>query len=212
VNTRVEIMAKHPINGPEQIVYDVGDRRFIEVTRRCNLDCRFCPFPQRQGPEIPVHQMSKEPSLTNLIDTACASGHCREVVFAGVGEPTYRLYDILKAARYLQNKRVRVVLNTNGLADRIHHRQVAPDFEDNVDEVNISLSAYDNKSYESLCCPTLDGAFESVLEFVECAKEYIPTVNIMCASQIPGVEPHRVRDLADRLGVGFRESRPRHPC
>jgi len=205
-------MAKHPSTGGERIFYDVGNRRFVNVTERCNLDCVFCPRKDEQHTGLEKYRLPHEPSLARLIDTVCATGNCREVVFAGFGEPTYRLYDILKASRYLQTRGIKATLHTNGLADRIHHRKIAPDLEDNIDEINVSLYAYDAGSYDSICRPKIEGAFQSVIDFIECAKEYVPSVNIVSASDIDGLQPQRIRDLASSLGVGYRELSTSHHC
>lgn len=200
-----EIMAKYPSKGTDRIYYDVGDRRFIDVTQRCNLDCVFCPRQGEPDSGLDNYQLRHEPSLTRLIDAVCATGNCREVIFSGLGEPTYRLYDVLKAARYLKKRGVKVTLHTNGLADRIHERMIAPDLEDNIDEINVSLNAFDADSFDSICRPNIDGAFKSVIDFIESAKEYVPSVNIVSIGDVEVVQHHRIRDLAASLGVGYRE-------
>lgn len=208
----VDMMAKHPQTFRNELVhYDIGKRRYIDITERCNLSCHFCPKADRRGDEQ-VELVSNEASLTSLIDNVCATGRCSEVVFSGLGEPTYRLYDILKAARYLKNRGVRVVLNTNGLADQIHQRMIAPDLEDNIDEINVSLNGHDAETYERLCRPRIHGAFPSVLQFLESAREYVPSVNIMCAEGIPGVRLDLLQELASGLGVGFRTTSASQPC
>lgn len=207
-----EIMAKHPRTGSEHIFYDVGSRRFVNVTQRCNLDCVYCPRKDEHDTGLGKFRSPDEPSLARLIDTVCATGSCREVVFAGFGEPTYRLYDILKASRYLRARGIKVTLHTNGLADRIHQRKIAPDLEDNIDEINVSLNAYDAGSYENICRPQFEGAFQSVMDFIESAKEYVPSVNIVSASDVDGLQYQRIRDLATSLGVGYRELSTSQHC
>jgi len=198
-------MAKHPSNGVERIFYNDGHRRFVNVTQRCNLDCVYCPRREEYDTASGRYRLLDEPSLTRLIDTVCASGGYREVIFAGLGEPTYRLYDILKTSRYLRARGVKVTLHTNGLADRIHQRKIAPDLEDNVDEINVSLNAHDADSYENICRPQIEGAFQSVMDFIESVKEYVPSINIVSASDVDGLQHQRIRDLATSLGVGYRE-------
>lgn len=212
MRTLFEIMAKHSSTRSERVFYDVGNRRFVSVTQRCNLACVFCPRKDEPDAGVDKYRLLDEPTLTRLIDTVCATGGCREVIFAGFGEPTYRLYDILKASRYLQTRGVKVTLHTNGLADRIHHRKIAPDLEDNIDEINVSLNAYDAGSYERICRPTIEGAFQSVIDFIESAKEYVPSVNIVSTSDTAGVQHQRIRDLATSLGVGYRELSASHHC
>lgn len=207
-----EIMAKHPGDSSQRIYYDVGTRRFVNVTDRCNLNCTFCPNTSRDRYGLENYRLPQEPSLTRIIDTVCATGNCKEVVFTGSGEPTFRLYDILKAARYLKKKGVRVVLNTNGLADRIHNRMVAPDLEDNIDEINVLLNGYDAASYEKNCRPRIANAFPSVLDFIDHVREYVPNVNIVAVSELAESELAPIRLLASQIGTGFRKAPIREVC
>lgn len=146
---------------PEHKFYhDSGKQRVISVTGRCNLNCRFCPEPADRSEGGSSTLPGAEPSLREIIDAACCSSPGYEIRFSGPGEQTYRLYDILRAGRFLRGKGVRVVLNTNGLANRIHNRPVAPDLEDNVDCVNVNLSAANAREYERICRPGFSNALD----------------------------------------------------
>lgn len=194
--------------------YDVGSRRFLNVTRRCNLNCIFCPETDAayRGQTISSPEVGAEASLTDIIDAVCGSGNCREVVFDGIGEPTFRLYDLMQAARYLKHKGIRARLSTNGLADRLHGRSIAPDLEDNIDAVTIALNAHDEESYQRNCRPMIENAFRSALDFVESVKEYVPSVSISAVYDIPSININACRDLARELGVDFEERPITQPC
>jgi TatD DNase family protein len=209
-----ELMSKHRNMEIDRLFYDIGSRRILNVTRRCNLDCHFCPQSAHvaRGDSEQARSRDDEPSLTEIIDAVCGNGNCREVIFSGIGEPTYRLYDLMQAARYLHSKGIRTRLITNGLADRLHGRAIAPDLEDNIDAVCISLNAHDATSYQKNCRPTYENAFGSVLEFIESAKEYVPSVSISTVRGVPGVDVDACRELARKLGVGFEERLLLQPC
>lgn len=207
-----KLMSKHPSKMGMILHYDIGDQRFVKVTERCNLNCRFCPKQNLLGSSCKRLPVPREPSLAEIIDSVCATGKCREVIFSGLGEPTYRLYDILQAARLLRGKGVRVVLHTNGLADRIHARSIAPDLEDNIDAINISLNAHCADAYNWVCRPEIDNAFESALEFVRNVREYVPEVSISATRGLPEVNTDACRELADELGVRFQERLITQPC
>jgi len=189
----------------KKIYHDIGKRRFINVTGRCNLNCRFCPEPADRSGRGSTTLLGPEPSLREIIDAACCSGPGYEIQFAGLGEQTYRLYDILRAGRFLRGKAVRVVLNTNGLADRIHNRPVAPDLEDNVDCVNVTLPAANAQDYEKICRPGVSNAFESVIEFIENMRDYVSEINLAAPAGQPEVDLAGVEKLARKLGIGFQQ-------
>jgi TatD family-associated radical SAM protein len=106
----------------------------------------------------------------------------------------------------LRIKGVRVVLDTNGLADRIHDRMVAPDLEDNIDCVNVTLPAANAVDYQRFCKPKISNAFESVIEFVKSVRDYVPEINLVVPAQQPGVDPIAVQKLAKDLKIGFQQS------
>jgi len=192
--------------GPGKEFYrDCGKRRFINATGRCNLNCRCCPEPADRFDSGSVILLGPEPSLRELIDTACCSSPGYEIHFSGLGEQTYRLYDILRAGRFLRGKGVRVVLNTNGLADRIHNRATAPDLEDNVDCVNVHIPATNARDYEHFCRPRISNAFESIIEFIESMRDYVPEINLTVPAGQPGIDLEGVDSLAKALGVGFQQ-------
>jgi TatD DNase family protein len=103
-------------------------------------------------------------------------------------------------------------LHTNGLADRLHGRPIAPDLEDNIDAVNIALNAHDEASYLKNCRPTIENAFRSALDFVESVREYVPSVSISAVRDIPGINIAACRDLARELNVNFEERTIIQPC
>lgn len=195
-----------------KFILDKGNRRFVNITGHCNLDCRFCPEPadRSDGSNDPL--LVPEPSLREIIESVCGSNTCREVHFCGLGEQTYRLYDVLRAGRFLRIKGVRVVLDTNGLADRIHNRSVAPDLEDNVDCVNVKISAANAGDYERICRPRISNAFESIIEFIESARDYVPEVNIAVPARQPEIDLASVQKLAKDLKIGFQQCEKTSLC
>lgn len=205
-------MVKYPNTESRVFVSDQDGRRFVNVTGRCNLDCSFCPEPIDRTSPGRDSRLPYEPGFREIIDAVCGIGNCREVVFAGLGEPTFRLYDILRAARFLRSKGVRIVLYTNGLAARIHGRDIAPDLEDNVDEINVALPAPNASLYNQFCRPGGEGAFQEVLDFIESAREYVPVINIGAVKGLPGIDISSIRELSRELGVGFEEREIARPC
>jgi len=78
----------------------------VEVTRRCNLNCRYC-FAQNGGGDIPMDE------LTEAVDIILRSGH--PLIQLSGGEPTLR-DDLPELIRYIHAHGGRYVqINTNGI-------------------------------------------------------------------------------------------------
>lgn len=187
------------------IGYTLRGTRYLNVTNRCTLRCSFCPkfngtwTVQSQD----LHLGGDEPDAQALIDAA-GDGDWREVVFCGLGEPTLRLYTVLEAASELRRRGMRVRLNTDGLANLVHGRDVTPDLEDSIDAVSISINAQDEETYNRHCRPPMPGAWSAALEFASHAREFVPQVTLTAIDGLEGVDINACRAIAERLGVGFR--------
>jgi TatD DNase family protein len=153
------------------------------------------------GYDLRLHD---EPDANRLIAAAGDPGAFREIVFCGLGEPTLRLYTVLEAGAELRRRGARVRLNTDGLASLVHGRNVAPDFEDSLDAISISLNAQNEEVYNRHCRPPMPGAFAAVLDFATHVREFVPSVTLTAIDGLPGVDISVCREIAERLGVGFR--------
>ena len=187
------------------ISYDLRGSRYLNVTNRCTLRCAFCPkFNGTWTVAGNDLRLSGEPDADQLIAAAGDPGAFHEVVFCGLGEPTLRLYTVLEAGAELRRRGGRVRLNTDGLANLIHGRDVTPDFEDSIDAISISLNAQNEDVYNRHCRPPMPGAFEALQDFAVRAREFVPSVILTAIDGLPGVDIGACRAIADRLGVGFR--------
>lgn len=189
------------------IGYTLHGNRYLNVTNRCTLRCAFCPKFNGEW-TVQEHELrlraDQEPDAPALVAAAGNPADYREVVFCGLGEPTLRLYTVLEVGAELRRRGARVRLNTDGLANLVHGRDVTPDFEDSVDAVSISLNAQDAATYERHCRPPLPGAYEAVLDFTERVREFVPSVTLTAIDGLEGVDINACRAIAERLGVGFR--------
>lgn len=185
--------------------YDLHGSRYLNVTNRCTLRCAFCPKFNGSwtvgGYDLRLH---KEPDAEQLIAAAGAPGAFKEIVFCGLGEPTLRLYTILEAGTELRQRGAQVRLNTDGLANLVHGRDVTPDFEGSFDAISISLNAHNEDIYNRHCRPPMSGAYAAVLDFASRVREFIPSVNLTAIDGLPGVDIPACQAIAEQLGVGFR--------
>jgi TatD DNase family protein len=187
------------------ISYDLRGSRYLNVTNRCTLRCAFCPkFSGTWTVAGYDLRLPEEPNADQLIAAAGDPGACQEVVFCGLGEPTLRLYTVLEAGAELRRRGGRVRLNTDGLANLVHGRDITPDFEDCIDAISISLNAQNEDVYNRHCRPSVPGAFEALQDFAVRAREFVPSVILTAIDGLPGVDITACRAIAERLGVGFR--------
>ena len=129
-----------------------------------------------------------------------------EVVFCGFGEPLERLDCLLEVTRWVKRYHGKVVrVDTNGHGYLLNKgRDVVREMKEaGVDKVSVSLNAHDEGTYNQICKPTFEHAFDGVLEFVERAKEASLETEIT-AVNIPEADISKIRKMADRLEVGFR--------
>jgi TatD family-associated radical SAM protein len=198
------------------IAYDLGgDCLYLNLTNRCSNDCTFCV---RRGPSFSIAgypmRLDVEPSAAEVLaaiaaadaEVAARDEPYREVVFCGFGEPTYRLDVIAEVGRTLRASGRRVRLNTNGHAALIHGRDPLPDLLGAVDELSVSLNAADPARYLALCRPRFGAAAHpALLHFAaDAARSALAvTLTVVGFTLEPG-EIEAARDVARRLGVGFR--------
>ena len=127
-----------------------------------------------------------------------------KLLFCGFGEPTLRLNVVLDVAEYIKMHGGCVRVNTDGLANLVHRRNVLPEMAVNVDALSVSMNAPDPDVYEKICQPALPGSFEAMLDFLALAPRYIPDVTATAINGLEGVDIEACQTIATRLGANFR--------
>lgn len=189
----------------QTVSYTIGDRLYLNITDRCTLRCAFCP--KHQGSHR-VHEydlsLDHRPSQAEIIAAIDDPAAYREVVFCGFGEPTLRLKVLLETARYIRRRGGRVRVNTDGLANLVHRRDVLPELATCVDALSVSLNAQDAETYERHCQPALPGSHAAVLDFLERAPRWVGDVTATAIDGLAGVDIAACERLARERGVAFR--------
>ncbi|MFQ6111834.1 MAG: TatD family nuclease-associated radical SAM protein, partial [Nitrospinota bacterium] len=112
-----------------------------------------------------------------------------------------------EVARRLKERGARKVrLNTNGLGNLIHGRNILPELHGLIDDLSVSLNAENEAKYLKVCKPQFgEGSYAKVIEFIREAKLYIPEVGVT-AVDMPGyIEVGECERIArEELGVNFR--------
>jgi len=190
----------------QQIAYTIDDRLYLSITDRCTLECAFCP---KQDDDYRLHEydlrMQFRPSTADII--AAIGEHPEnyaQIVFCGYGEPTLRLNVLLQVAEYIKGRGGVVRINTDGLANKFHKRNVLPEMKGLVDSLSISLNAQNETVYNQHCQPQLAGSWEALLEFIKQAPTYIPDVQVSAIDGLEGVDISACQSLVESLGAKFK--------
>ncbi len=190
----------------QTIAYRINDNLYLNITDRCTLACKFCP--KTQGIKR-VHDfdltLEQRPEIESIIESIGNPREYDSIVFCGFGEPTLRLKVLLTVARHIKKERGKVRINTDGLANLFHKRNVLPDFEGLVDALSVSLNGQNETIYNQHCQPALKGSFNAVLDFLRLAPRYVPEVTASAIHGLEGLDIEACSALAKQLGVGFRQ-------
>lgn len=200
------ISALSPLHtNDETIAYRLHGNCYVNLTSRCTLRCAFCPkFNDEwevQGYDLRLHD---EPTPDEVLDAVGDPTQYREVVFCGLGEPLLKLDTLLLVARVLKKEGARVRVNTDGLANLVHGRDVTPELVDAVDAISVSMNAQDEETYNRHCRPKCSGAYPAMLEFVRLARDHVREVSVSAIDGLEGVDIEACARVADELGVAFR--------
>ncbi len=189
---------------PPMIAYPIRDSLYLNITNRCSNACVFCVRNYTDFVKGHNLRLDHEPTYEEVLNSINHLDKYKEVVFCGYGEPTMRL-DLLKdVARYLKSKNAGVRLNTNGLGNLIHKRNIVPELVGLIDVASISLNVDDGGKYERLCKPRFgENAFGQVIAFAKACKRVLPRT-VLTVLDMPEVDLKKCGKIAENLGVEFR--------
>ena len=188
------------------LVYDIGQRRYLNITGRCTLKCLFCP--KHNGTQQ-LHEyqlaLNHQPSAKDIIPLLGDIQDYAEYVFCGFGEPTLNLDTLISVAQTIKTQHGRVRVNTDGLGNLFHRRNILPELAPWVDSLSISLNADIEAVYNRHCQPRLRGAYQALLDFIALAPHYIDDVQVSAIDGLEGVNVTRCREIALSSGAQFKQ-------
>ncbi len=197
-----------PIELPDdeaKIAYKIRNNLYLNITNQCTLACVFCPKFDDWMVKGHFLKLNHEPTEEEIMEAVGDASGYEEIVFCGFGESTLRL-DLLKSvAKTLKLSGVKIRLDTEGLANLVHGKNILPELHHLVDSISISLNAPDAKTYAKVC-PSKFGetAYPAVKEFIREARKYIPDVTASVVG-LPNLDVEACRQIAEiELGVKFR--------
>src|SRR5437870_3788448 len=130
--SQTQIPSTHVIS----YVYQNG--LYINSTSRCPSACKFCiKFSwdyQYRGSNL---KLPHDPSVEEILNSVPENlSPYQEIVYCGYGESTYRLADMPALSRTFRERGARHIrLNSIGLGNLIHGRDIAPDLASVVDSI-----------------------------------------------------------------------------
>lgn len=187
------------------ILYTYKNQVYLNITNKCDCSCTFCIRTTKDTVGDATDMWFKtEPSIDEIkeaIDKFDFSNF-DEVVYCGYGEPTCALDNMLASAKYIKEKTgLRIRLNTNGLANLYHKRNIIPELAGVIDRVSISLNAPTAEKYQAVTRPQFDNAFDSMLEFAKEAGAVFEHVQFSIVDVLPQDEIDACQKIADDAGV-----------
>ena len=192
------------------IVYKVHTNLYVNLTNRCSCSCVFCLRQNRDHmEESDSLWLDHEPTLQEVKDAFAKEdmSQYEEVVFCGFGEPTERMDLLLEVATFVkENYQKPIRINTNGQANLINGRDVAPELKGLVDTISISLNTPNEEKYNEMVRSIYgDKAYGAMLDFAREAKKYVPNVVLSTVdTTLSKEEEEQCRQICEKLAVTYR--------
>jgi TatD DNase family protein len=188
-----------------RIAYRIRNSLYLNITNRCSNRCSFCAKFGDFTVKGHYLLLDHEPGFAEVMAAIEEHKGYDEVVFCGFGEPLLRLDLVKEVAAELKKSGVTTRINTDGQANLVYDRNILPELAGLIDSISISLNASDGETYSRMCnSPFGSEAFEGICLFLKEAKKHIPRV-VASAVTVPGLDTAAVRQVAESLGVEFRE-------
>ena len=188
-----------------------GKNIYVNMTNRCPCNCVFCLRQTKKMMEGNSLWLKEgEPSVERVMDLFAPYdlSAINELIFCGYGEPLERVADVCEVIDRLKSKYpdLKVRVNTNGLANLVHGRDITPELAGRFDTVSISLNAPDAEEFLALTRSKFGiGSFEALQEFAVLAKRHVPNVVMTVVEKVMSEEKIELcRKLCNDLGVTLR--------
>ena len=193
-----------------KITYPVHTGLYLNLTNRCPCACTFCI--RQKNEKFYVKDslwLDHEPGFEEVRAALLAEdlNKYSEFVFCGFGEPTEALDLLLQTAKFLKEKTNKPIrINTNGLGNLIHKKDITPLFEGLIDSLSISLNSSNPEIYEKNVRPIFkEQAHPAMLDFARKVVKYVPNVTMTTVSTtISHEDEENCRKLCESLGVKYR--------
>ena len=177
---------------------------YVNMTNRCPCACTFCLRQTKEMTESNTLWLKQEPTVEEIVHEfqKYDLDDFAEVVFCGFGEPFERVDDMIQIAGilklYRQDLPIRV--NTNGLGNLIHKKDITPMIKGRIDTISISLNAPDAQEYYELTRSRFGiDSYQAMLDFAVRCKDYAPHVVLSVVDIIGEEKIKKCQNICDEL-------------
>lgn len=175
------------------MLYEIGDTLYVNLTNRCPCSCTFCI--RNESDTVngrDVLWLEREPTAGEVIEQLRELDLSRysELVFCGYGEPM-EAFDVLKeVARWMkENTELPVRINTNGQGSLINGRDITPEFgESSILSRSASTALMRTSISRSRAASLASRPHPAMLEFARRAAGY---VRRWCSPRLGGTITHQ---------------------
>lgn len=188
-----------------------GKNVYVNITNRCPCSCVFCLRQTKKMMEgNSLWLKGGEPSIETVMEEFAPFdlSVIHELIFCGFGEPLERLDDVCEVIDRLKAKfpNLKVRVNTNGLANLVHGKDITPELKGRFDTVSISLNAPDAEEYLALTRSKFGiQSFDAIKEFAVLAKAHVKNVVMTVVEKVmPEEKIDACRKICEELGVTLR--------
>jgi len=189
------------------ITYELKDNLYVNVTNKCPNVCDFCV---RNLGDAFNHDLwlTRDPTAKEIIEDIFSRDlrKYKQIVFCGFGEPLENIEEVLTVCKVVKEKsNISTRVNTNGLANKIHGRDVTPRFKSLVDSISISLNAKNAKDYDAICHSVFGiEAFNAILDFTEKSKSFVKDVQLSIVDCLSIEDIKECKKIAKQIGVKLK--------
>lgn len=149
-------------------------------------------------------KLEKEPSAEEVIKDIGDPKQYGEVIFCGYGDALVNPQAVIQISKWIKENGGKVRINTAGLANKYHGKNILPELEGLVDVISVSLNGTGPEEHNELNRPMFkEDSFNEIIKFAKEAKKYIPVV-VITAVELPGLDVSKVEKIAKEAGVSFR--------
>lgn len=182
---------------------------YVNLTNKCSCSCTFCLRNTKEMNQTNSLWLDREPTYDEIISEFEKYDVTKfhEIIFCGFGEPTMALDTLLKVAAYLKNRSANtpIRINSNGLGDLVHKKEISPLFKDLIDKISISLNASNAEEFLRLTRNKYGlESYDAMLKFAVSCKPYIPNVVMTVVDCIGQEEIDACQAVCDKIGVHLR--------
>ena len=188
-----------------EITYKFDNNLYVNLTNKCASACTCC-IKNKWDWNFHGHklQLKSEPTAKEVIKRIKDPKKYKEIVFCGYGEPLLRVDVLLEIAKYVKENGGKVRVNTSGLANLYHKKNIIPMLKNLVDSISISVNSVNSKDYLKLHRPIFGiASYSGVLAFAKACKKIIKDTTITFID-FPGSNHNKFKAIAKRIGVKFR--------